>query len=300
MEPGPIFAPDSFWNAAVASSAPVDTDSADLVARLVAQIRTHYGTVNINTTSDSAPVYVVSSRVRPVRVALRACTGPTVDPAVAAQLARVPVPVGAVPAAGTDHDLIVWQPASDREWEMWRAVDTDGHWSACAGGELAPASTSTGVFPAPAGLSASGLSVLGGLIRLSDLAGGRIDHVLDVAVPDTSAYPALVAPADRTDGDSHAADAIPEGTRFRLAPDVDLASLHLSPVALIVARALQTYGMVVNDTAGAVTFQAQDPTPLVEQGQLDPWSLAFGFAPSYDVLAGIPWGDMEALRPAAA
>ncbi|MHB8506641.1 MAG: hypothetical protein ACYDEN_13140 [Acidimicrobiales bacterium] len=212
----------------------------------------------------------------------------------------MPLPAGAVAASGTDHDLIILQPSTGREWELWRAHEHAGRWSACNGGELSHISSSAGVFPVPTGVAASGLSILAGMIRLSDLRAGRIDHALNVAVPLTERYPARVAPAVRTDGWATGWDAIPEGTRYRLDPRVDVSALHLTPLGTMVAEALQRYGMVVSDTSGAVSFQVQDPTPLATQRHPNPWAKLFRSVPTYELLRGIPWSSLQALSPPAA
>lgn len=296
-EPQRLFAAGSFWNRRLPRRTALAADSAALVRNFNEQIHNAYGTVDINTTSYSAPVYVVNRYVRSVRVGVVGCGNLPADTAAAGDLRRVPIPAGALPAAGTDHDLVILQPSTGREWELWEAHHSATGWTACNGGELHDVTRSDGVFPAPTGVSASGMSILAGMIRLSDLRAGRIDHALNVAVPWTARYPSRVAPADRTDGWSTALDAIPEGTRYRLAPWVDVAALHLTRLGEMVARALQQYGMVVSDTAGAVSFQGQDPVPLTASGRRNPWTAWFGSTPSYQALSGVPWRDLQALAP---
>ncbi len=111
-------------------------------------------------------------------------------------------------------------------------------------------------------------------------------------MPDT-ARGAFVWPADRTDGQSTAADAIPEGTHFRLNPSLNLASLHLSPAALAIATAIQRYGILVGDTAGAVALSAQDTTPLIAEGKANPYNTLL--PNPYDTLDTIPWSQLEAV-----
>ena len=98
-------------------------------------------------------------------------------------------------------------------------------------------------------------------------------------------------PANRTDGWHDRATAIPEGLRFRLDPTIDVDSLNLTRTGKIVARALQTYGMVVRDNAGAVVFFAEN---FEAEGRADPYPSLFG-VPSYKVLEGIPLHRLLAL-----
>jgi hypothetical protein len=113
-------------------------------------------------------------------------------------------------------------------------------------------------------------------------------------MPDT-ANGQFVWPADRTDGTSTATDAIPEGTRFRLDPNLNLASLHLSPAGLEIATAVQRYGILVGDTAGSVALSAQDTTPIVQEGKPNPYDTLL--PNPYSVLEAIPWSHLEAVSP---
>jgi hypothetical protein len=108
----------------------------------------------------------------------------------------------------------------------------------------------------PTGHTGAALSLLAGLIRPSDVRAGVIRHALAFGAPITG--PAFVAPASSSDG--RTSGGIPEGTRFQLDPSYDLGPLHLSKFQLMLARALQRYGMYLRDTAGAVTLYAQSTT----------------------------------------
>lgn len=62
------------------------------------------------------------------------------------QLSAVPIPDHAMPALGTDSEMVVWQPETDTIWEMWVAEkDANGNWSACYGGRMENASQKIGV-----------------------------------------------------------------------------------------------------------------------------------------------------------
>ncbi|MGI4893877.1 MAG: hypothetical protein ACRYF3_02050, partial [Janthinobacterium lividum] len=125
-------------------------------------------------------------------------------------------------------------------------------------------------------------------------------------------------PAQRSDGGDHAETAIPEGTRFRLDPSLDLDTLALSPMARMVARAAQTYGFIVTDRSGAVAVTAQSGAAAVTtqggaaavttqsgaaavttQGGAaagdGPWPGLLGGVPSYQVMADFPWHQLQAL-----
>jgi hypothetical protein len=195
--------------------------------------------------------------------------------------------------------MAVYQPGKDTVWEMWIVNrDPSGtHWSACWGGRITHASRSNGVFPHPYGVAASGLSYLASTIKVSELQAGHIDHALAVAV--LSAAP-QVRPANRSDGGGTIdGGSIPEGTRFRLKRSVNVMRLGLPPAGVVIARALQTYGMIVTDQAGAVVLEAEDSQPYVVAGLGDPYASLFGSTPPHLVLARIPWKKLEAVSPSA-
>ena len=164
---------------------------------------------------------------------------------------------------------------------------TPGQWHASWGGRIQHVSLDPGYYrnipngaggyseEAGWGVTASSLPVVGGLITLSDLAAGQINHALAIMVPQ-AAKGIFSFPAQRTDGVSTAANAIPEGARFRLPASLNLAAINMPPVTRMIAQAAQTYGLIVNDQTGAsVGFRAEDPTPLMRQGQPNPYSDVF-------------------------
>ena len=85
---------------------------------------------------------------------------------------------------------------------------------------------------------------------------------------------------------------MPEGARFRLPADLDLASLRLPRTAAIIARAVQKYGMVVTDRSTVVHFYAQDPLSL----GANPYPVLFGGQRPDQVLKRFPWSSLQALR----
>ncbi len=303
--PERAFAPTSFWNKPLRREAPLAPNSRALVRKLVHQ-KNRYGPW-INTTQYSAPVYVVGRRQRRVPVHVDTPSSMYSNAADAAELQRdlaaVPIPADAEPAAGTDSQIIIWQPSTDTMWELWIAhkVGEDGclwgneeigGWHAAWGARIDHVSTQGGRVEAPFGAAASGLPLLGGLIRHDELAAGRIDHALAVSIPEVTSR-RYVWPATRTDGNSTAPDAIPEGTRFRLDPHLRLARLDLAPVVLAMARAAKRHGIVVADRSDGVVFDAEDPSPL----RADPYLSLFDQQWPSQLLEAFPWGHLQALAP---
>jgi hypothetical protein len=222
---------------------------------------------------------------------------------------KAPIPSYAIcdPTLDGDHEMVVWDVDNDIVWEFFAAANTiggrptDGRWQF---GTYATQSTSTGtgVFtrgdrpeyvpspdgglpPAPNTVSASGLSYLGGLVTVADIAAGSIDHALCLAVPMTNG--AFVAPATAADGDvSHG---IPEGTRLFYPSWV--SADYLTGVPRLIFEAIQTYGMYLVDTAGAIAIYLENGQAWTASGLRDPWASL-----PVDPLRGFP-GPLQVLAP---
>jgi hypothetical protein len=287
------FAASSPWNAPLHTNAPLDPHSAAIVSDLNGQIARFYGRVSLNTTSYSAPIYTVGRNQPTVNMSWHNCEHKTwLNPTFAADLRNVPIPAGAVPSEGTDGEMVVWQPSTDTDWEFWKASDARGRWSACWGGEIQDVSHNLGTFAGNTGATASGLPLLGGLIRLSDLASGAIDHAISLNVPDARAK-TFSWPAARTDGRGSSPDDPAEGERFRLPASLDLQTLDLSPGELMIAQAMKRYGVIVTDQSGSVAIQGEDSRPYAGTGT--PTYSAYFTGPEDEWLVGLPWSDLQAV-----
>ncbi len=211
----------------------------------------------------------------------------------------VPIPFGAKPAAGTDAQMVVWQPATDTMWEFWRMIKQAGEWHAAAAGVMDHVSTNPGRFSSAAwpgaqpwwGATATGLPLVGGLISIDELRQGTIDHALAIAIPDPRAG-AWSWPATHGDGDNPDPDSLPEGARLRLDPSLRISSLNLPPVTRALAEAAQRYGIVIRDRSGVVAFYGRDPGP----GGADPYPTLFGSRYPYELLADFPWRRLQVLK----
>ena len=290
----PPFAPGSIWNVPLAATAPMASNSSELVTQLVNQVSADGAW--INTSSYSVPVYTVGADQPTVPVILDTSGPGSANELAAIFKAGVPIPPGATAAPGSDEHMVVLQPSTNTMWEFWLMHKVDGLWHARWGGKMEHVSSNPGYFTDPPdwGATATSIPLLAGLIRFSDLSSGDINHALAFAIPQASA--AHVLPAQRSDGSSHASDAIPEGTRFRIPASVDLDALHLPRVTLMMARAVQRYGMIVRDQAGAVSFYAQQATG----NEPDPYYGRNGFFGGMSparLLRNFPWRDLKVVAP---
>jgi hypothetical protein len=91
-----------------------------------------------------------------------------------------------------------------------------------------------------------GLPIAALTFSADEIAAGEIRHALRFALPNNRiASRVFVHPATHAGGSSGPSQAVPYGARFRLKATTDLSALK--PSAKIVAKALQTYGMILTD-----------------------------------------------------
>ncbi len=273
------FSSGSFWNATIPAYTDVSSESAPLVANVVNQVNTYGAALNKDT---SATYYEVDSSVSLVSVQPYDC-GSGVHTGLASQWSSVPIPFYAVPGGGSKPQMIIYQPSSGTVWEFGGMRNISGQWQACTGGQTT--TTGSGVFASPYGVSASGLALLGGQISAQELASGTINHVVGLSLPLTSG---VTWPASQYAGSSAGAPAM--GQRFRIDPSVNIDSLGLSVPARAIARAAQTYGLVVWNTGSSVGFSAESTASSVARGLPDPYSGTVSSS-----LAGFPWDKLQAL-----
>jgi hypothetical protein len=97
---------------------------------------------------------------------------------------------------------------------------------------------------------------------------GEIGHVLKIAAgPECST--SAVFPMVGSDGDS-ATSPLKQGLRMRIRPDVNLAAMGLAPEALVIAKAIQKYGVYIGDSGGVTALKLEN-TRAEGRGQL--WSI---------------------------
>jgi len=296
---GSPFGTASVWKQDV-RAAPLNVNSAAMVANLAGQAAKYYGGIAaFNAYRYSTSVYTVGARTPRVDVRWDNCQKKSYTPAglvgPGGQFTQVPVPADAVPAAGTDGELTVYSPSTDQLWEFWQAKKVNGTWQACWGGRIDGVSTSPGYFDGGFGASASGMAVVGGTIGIKEAQAGSIDHALALAIPAPGNWNTFVWPAQRSDGYDKSAGAVPEGTRLRLDPSVNVDKLQLTPLAKMVARAAQKYGFVVTDKAGAVAVTAESPAAVIAATGSDPWKPLMRGVPDYRVMENFPWSKLQVL-----
>lgn len=293
-----IFASASFWYKPIQANTTLHANTKGYVAEFLRQKAAYYGTVTINTYSYASPLYVAAANTITKTVKVWDCQGKGyLDMNLASQWTAVPIPSDAQASTGTDGEMTVYQPSSNTMWEFWQAKNVNGQWQACWGGQMKNTSMSAGLWPNPYGTTATGLPFVGGQITAEELTRGEIRHVIGIALVDLEKASVFSWPATRSDGynPNGAANRIPEGSRFRLDPTVNVDALNMSTAGKVIAKAAQKYGFVVWDKAGAISIRAQNPTSYIAQGKSDPYPKLFGGKAEYAVLDGFPWDKLQFL-----
>ena len=278
-----LYGESSFWNRPIDADAAVDPNSAAMVSRALAR---YAAGSSLATTDDwGRPIAYASSFSMPYSVG---CTKYDCTSSVVFRIPRY-----AQPNSGSDHHLVVLDPNSNEELDMWLAAynsKTDA-WS--SGGRYVTASNRWGAMCASPyrcnGAVAAGFAAFGGVVRPEEIAQGHIDHALFVTDPYTrKGYAAC--PATHTDGISNDSAAIPEGARIQLDPAFNVNAQPWPRWEKIIAHALQTYGGYVGDTGGTLGFVGE---ARLDRGY-DAWSLAG--VPPVPALASLPWSQFRVLQ----
>ena len=179
---------------------------------------------------------------------------------------NVPIPDYATPDPEQDAHFAVVDWDNMVAWDMWGLEKThSGEWITKTGMKYSLAGDGTFShikfeivngesvhFHGPS--RAAGVPAIAGLIMYDEVISGEIKHKLSCATR-FNAKQEFVYPASWTDG--FITNGIPEGAVIQLNQDLDLDQFDLFPGELVVAKALQRYGMVVVDCAGGSPIYAE-------------------------------------------
>ncbi|HEX8508769.1 MAG TPA: malectin domain-containing carbohydrate-binding protein [Propionibacteriaceae bacterium] len=293
------FGPNSVWRSDI-RSAPLAANSPAMIANLTGQVSKYYGgNAAFNVWNYQGNVYTVAAEQVRVDLKWDNCQGKAYLPGglfgEGGQFISVPMPSVAGGSSGNDSAISIYQPSSDKMWTFWKLNKQADGWHACWGGRIDGVSTSPGWFNGGFGTTATGLAGEGGMVNIKDVQAGSIDHALSLAILSPAHWSIVSWPAQRSDGSDLSPDAIPEGTRLRLKPGVDVDALKMHPIAKMVAKAAQTYGFIVTDKAGAVGVSAEGGGAVEGYTGSNPWPTLMNGTPSYAIMAGFPWSELEAL-----
>lgn len=282
------FSADSPWNTKIPVGAPIDPGSTEYIAEIASG-----DPLYINMREWTVATYYIDAATtpeRPVFPYYPSDQGAGFEPGT-----RIPAPDFATPSGpvGGTEFLAMIDPKAGKAWEMYqpKLVAEEGSWRTTFGsvvdltGTGVPTPWMMAATPADAVSSRpSGIPLVAGLIRLDEIKAGRIDHALAFAysAPRTDRF---VSPASGAleSGDARPAKhfGLPVGARIQLDPSYDIENTRLSPAGKVIARALQEYGAILVDEAGATTLFAEGSPAQIDawRGVLAPGELQLLFTP---------------------
>lgn len=244
------------------AGSPTASDSPALVSSLDSQAHVFYGTatdanVGLNTVTHTPPMYVARNTDPLYDVKSWSCQGHTGSIATMfnENMQDINIPADALADPSDDGGMTIYNPDTRQLVELWKARKVDGDWQACWGGRINDADKSMGVFSGTWGMSASGMAMWATTIRASEIAQGRIDHVIGMSIPYTKST--ISSPAVRTDGWRTGTE-LSIGQMLRLPASLNIDAMTLSPLARTIAKAAQEYGIIITDTGGSVAFSAEN------------------------------------------
>lgn len=167
-------------------------------------------------------------------------------------------------ASGTDGQVIILDPSTGREWNLYQASYSSAtNTVTVTNGNLAPGDYHTrdvGFSPS----RGAGIQYLAMLVRPWEVSSGTIRHALTLSVKNTDGC-LYVAPATKLEHPENSCSGIPEGTRFKLnVSNTQIESWAVTrPSAYrnsgrIIAKALRDYGWIVTDTGSVAQSQFED------------------------------------------
>lgn len=239
----PIFPPTNIWNTRV-DHLPVDARSSLYIHTIGSTRRFHadFGSGLWQGGPIGIP-YIVIPANQP-RVPVTFTWPQESDPGPYPIPANAPIEGG--PDSQGDRHILLVDAATARLYEVYNAwPNQDGSWRADAGAiyDL----SSHGLRPAGwTSADAAGLPILPGLVRYEEAASEAITHAIRFTAPQTrNTY---VWPARHQASSLTGVEYPPMGQRFRLKASVNIT--RFSPVPRAIARAMQTYGLILADNGG--------------------------------------------------
>ena len=269
-----FFSKESFWNQPIPEDAEVDPRTDKWIKMLEQEPTGEY--FGISWEEWTIPVYEVDENTPMHNVAYHYLTesekktwntvvdrerfghGPGFNP--------VPIPDNAMPDPENDAHFTVVDWNRMLAWDMWGLKKLEnGSWESKTGMmfrldgdgtfdgfELGYVNGESVHFHGPS--RAPGVPAFAGLIMYDEVMSGKISHKLSCATRYAS-YQEFVYPASWTDG--YIDGGIPEGAVIRLDPKLNLAPFNLTKEEMVVAKAMQEYGIVIVDIAQGQPIYAE-------------------------------------------
>ena len=279
---------------AIPSNPPLRTPSDQFQAGREIQAQANQYFAGLNSHSWNLPSYVVDGRDTakyPKKyVTHRNERGfGSIDPwgkNVQAAITAVPIPSFAIPALpnwipsnkNADSAMSIYDIATDTMYDLWQAYkDGSGNWSCEWAGVTVGCKNKIGVHDIGSTV-ASGLWGVPMQVGIAELRAGVINHAVGIEIPlyenvwGANWQPQISWPAKWPDGEGGNTRLTGlAGQRLQLDPTLNIASLNLSRMGAMVAKAAQVYGMIITDKSGSVMIRGENPASFIAQGLPDPW-----------------------------
>ena len=252
------FSSSVFYNK-IDTNPEIDPNSSTMVGSLIDQANQAF---LIAVKEWSVPVYFAETSTIKHDVELTSGWAPKKN------LRNVPIPEYAEPDPETDGHMVVIDEAGGCIYDFWEMKYKNGSWKAGWGNALPL--NSNGIFPRGLSARGSGFELLQGVIWPQELEAGVINHALIFSYDHTKAG-GPVSPATESDGTSNEDWAIPEGALVQLDPSLDLSTLGLNEYEMIIAKALQEYGMYCADDGGGISLYAINPISVANNPYQNIW-----------------------------
>jgi hypothetical protein len=250
----PVFPSSNPWNENV-SNLPVNPMSAEYIASIDSTKQFLHPDFGSNPTYG-IPYTVVPASQKFVPITFNAY-GDESNPG------PYPIPLNAPVEAGSDHHVLVLDSGNCMLYEMYEAQQEGAGW-VCASGAVFNLSSNALRPNGWTSADAAGLPILPGLALYSEVAAGVINHALRFTVDETQE--GFIHPATHYASNSTNPDLPPMGLRLRLEASFSLAGF--TGEALVILKALKTYGMIVADN-GSSWYISGATDPRWDDNNLD-------------------------------
>lgn len=212
---------------------------------------------NIYMVDDNTPLVAVKLRKNRYRDAL---DDRTIRYGQPGGEVMVPLPAYALPAPGTDAQLVAVNVDTGEEWGIFRGEIVRGEW--IADGVYRYHIENSGIPPEGFTHRGAGIGSLAGIVRPCEVERGYIDHAVTLAydsaceptVCEANGWPAFIPPFTKTDGEGSSKYDIPDGARLAIRPEITLEQInqacHEVRGCVAWALAMQRYGGFIVDNSG--------------------------------------------------
>jgi hypothetical protein len=263
-----VFTPDDAWNKDISGAAVDSTWTAHIQSAISSGLKLHPDYGNSGSDHYGIPINVVPQSQPSVNVTFddyadESDPGPYPFP----EPSSARIEGGTPDSCDGDCHFLAVQSGTCILYEGYACQFTGGGWHCSNGAKWDLTKNSYGQRPKGwTSADAAGLAVMPGLVRLDEVRAGAITHAIRFTM--NCSRPNYVAPATH-DAVPHSCDpsnpnSPPMGLRLRLNKSkFDISSLSAS--AQVVAKAMQTYGLMLADNGSDFYFQGEDSPGWAEQ-----------------------------------